>query len=531
MDKLYYLKQVLKKQKLPGIYNYSEPNLFQSIYNLYLKLQLQPSTDVIDDKIFNLFKSFQFNITDDTSIKFNFVEQNNILFDNSDKDSGNNITDGVTIHAYNCFDLYPEDRLYLNFIEFDGKIECFICLKLSNDKVAIYPTNEKFKFEPILFHPGTGLVNSNNKYIDESLKLYYPDVKFIRIIASADLNYNFNMFVEQNVVNDGVGDYHFNHYITYVEIPPNITFFKDTLSKKLTAIFKSRFSNIFMPNIGTVDVFNLKFNHKDILKFTIKIDGTPDFHDDYVYLTNNIDGTSFYGSTLGRLFEDVNDQVGGAVIETAIPIVFPQLGPLGGTLAKKIFKKVNKKHFLAGRRSWSFRVIEYKNKFLGCIDTFAFERVSDIAHLPTYNTVFKEEINKIWANLLLNFINSIFEEEFGERFVQTEICVEKLLLDTMMDIIEIDDQNKIFDLRFAYNILQKNSSGDVSIIDRASVPFTTNNLGEEIYNNGGSPFVAFTTESYTVKEIEHIRKNKSGGSAYLNEILKIHKNVIPFDIA
>ena len=192
-------------------------------------------------------------------------------------------------------------------------------------------------------------------------------------------------------VQKGVGDWHFNRFRILFEPPKGIT------QQFLAADFCQKFPNHFNSRLAQVEFTSRTFAGKRTLRFhgvdrALGIDlASP--HHDWVYIADINPTLGFTAQTLQRNFTDLHDDVAAGVGGFAI-------NPAAATAAVEL----NRKHFLAGRRSWRLdhsEVFGYKPGFL-VLETIAVERFSDPMFLAMnlkFNHL-EKMIPPIWATLL-----------------------------------------------------------------------------------------------------------------------------------
>jgi hypothetical protein len=204
-------------------------------------------------------------------------------------------------------------------------------------------------------------------------------------------------FTYLSTIYDGTGKYHINHFVAYFD--PSFFNFQG-----VTPIqhFYQNFCTIFSTrNVArAVPEVVRKFKGLDVVKFTIggnigdfmqQMFGKP--HDDWVAMQMAKDGKSFYGTTLKReWFEPIDN----------VQMVSGGISPKFGPVIASMIVEANKRHFLAGRRSWR---VEYDGSLKRCrVETAAFERSSH----PLYEWIertglLRESIIELWTNLLENY--------------------------------------------------------------------------------------------------------------------------------
>ncbi|MEN7341451.1 MAG: hypothetical protein AAAFM81_00855 [Pseudomonadota bacterium] len=189
---------------------------------------------------------------------------------------------------------------------------------------------------------------------------------------------------------DGVGEYHINTHVVYFRPPGN------TSPQAMTRALFNMFPTVFNPNnVAVVQQSTCRFQNKGTLKFTGKVPALPDLHDDWV--ATEWRGSNFRAQTLERRWLERWEV---AALAARVPLPgFPGL-PVGLALP------INRRHFLAGVRSW--HVGQMPSRGLYFLETAAFERYSHrafIAAAPMINI--RAQILETWTKLLENFLLSI----------------------------------------------------------------------------------------------------------------------------
>lgn len=167
-------------------------------------------------------------------------------------------------------------------------------------------------------------------------------------------------FSELLAVRDGVGNYHGNHFIAYFKASGAT---QQKIDQQMQD-FLTRFVQIFnMDNTASVELLSLKYKQKVVLRFATN-GWQGKFHDDHVYVSRGL-GNSFYASTLKRNWRRAAESLIGFD-----PLdLFPNWGDIG--------YPINSRHFLAGRRSWTYGHVQDDLYF---IETAALERYSHTAY-------------------------------------------------------------------------------------------------------------------------------------------------------
>lgn len=201
-------------------------------------------------------------------------------------------------------------------------------------------------------------------------------------------NENKGNFSELLAVRDGVGNYHGNHFVAYFHAS-GVT--QQQIDQQMRD-FLPRFVHIFnMDNIASVERSRLTYKQDVVLRFAVNaMQGL--IHDDHVYLRRG-KGNSFYASTLKRNWRYLFEEASFIGID---PLNwFPSPDDLGYA--------INSRHFLAGRRSWTYGHVQDDVYF---IETAAIERYSHtvyqiLADVPVVGIPHNTVVD-IWNHLLNN---------------------------------------------------------------------------------------------------------------------------------
>jgi hypothetical protein len=235
-----------------------------------------------------------------------------------------------------------------------------------------------------------------------------------------------DLFGELPVINEGVGNYHINHYIAFFNAPTKSA---NDCPKILTAFYNKFpfiFANAFTGNFATAawgkgsdaersDLGNLTFKGNKTIKFTVGgqlggyINQLAGFgHDDWVSIQMEPrERKSFYALTLKRGWTTSNEEIA----RFAVPLVASPAGPIIGKLTVDEAIDINQRHFLAGRRSW--RVGYDQSARLLFVETAALERSSHEFYRFMENFDWlRSQIDRIWIGLLVNFA-TIFKFELS----------------------------------------------------------------------------------------------------------------------
>jgi len=242
-------------------------------------------------------------------------------------------------------------------------------------------------------------------------------------------------FEVQNIIDDGVGEFHVNHHIGFFDgrnlphahmsssmifpldplwmarIGKTTHTVKDIDPEDVTNHLQAIIEHVFNPNsTATCERGAVTFNGAPTLCFTGTLATvTTGFgaatasmpHDDWVYLEEHPSHPHLYGTTLTRLDWDVDD----LLVETIPNLVFvlsPMVSLGAGTASQALDVLVpdnNGKHFLAGRRAWRCGFSEEHS--LHFFETAAFERFSDPAY-RAMEAAIRPMLNKCWIETVIN---------------------------------------------------------------------------------------------------------------------------------
>lgn len=239
-------------------------------------------------------------------------------------------------------------------------------------------------------------------------------------------------FEVQDIYNDGVGDFHLNHFFVlfdgkdlgHVEFSDDMSFpvsqgladrhnksitsYRDISTDDVTRHLMGVFEHIFNPNsTANVERGTTIYNGCPMLKFTAKMMGYEAPHDDWVFMKRDVEGSHIFATTMNRTSYSMRDQL----IES-IPYFVPLLGPFESaadlldldipdiTPAGLIVPDDNSRHFLAGRRAWKCGFHEASG--LHYLETAAFERYSDTAYLIADSFV-RPMLDQTWIEFMINF--------------------------------------------------------------------------------------------------------------------------------
>jgi hypothetical protein len=207
-------------------------------------------------------------------------------------------------------------------------------------------------------------------------------------------------------VYDGVGDYHFNRFRVVFECPPSET--KQSLADDFVARFPyyltSQYANVRKGerNFGVIPT--LHFHGFKIVNMPVlpgpaggasaNVDiARP--HTDWVGQIDKNDGLGFTAQTLKREFVDLSEDL------MTLPVDLVTLDTVPAV-------RINRMHFLAGRRSWRIddgKSFEVDGDVL-VLETTAVERFSHEAYVIADTVIGLESaIPDVWISLLNNFVN------------------------------------------------------------------------------------------------------------------------------
>ena len=213
-------------------------------------------------------------------------------------------------------------------------------------------------------------------------------------------------------VYDGVGDYHFNRYRVAFKCPPAET--KQSLARDFVANFPAYLTSQY----ATVVKGDRDFESRPTLHFhgfkmvpipnpagmanspppTIDV-ASP--HTDWVVKIDENDNLGFTAQTLKREFRVLSEDGPTGFGVAAI------VSPLIGLIAAGDPMEVNRKHFLAGRRSWRLddgKSFEVDGDVL-VLETAAVERFSHKAYMRADAVLGLESaVPDIWIAMLNNFV-------------------------------------------------------------------------------------------------------------------------------
>ncbi|MEM7083053.1 MAG: hypothetical protein AAF465_09990 [Pseudomonadota bacterium] len=184
---------------------------------------------------------------------------------------------------------------------------------------------------------------------------------------------------------DGVSDYHANSHIGFFRLRE-----RPSVEDAVNRLFR-HFPTIFSPGNSAVAVFSsCRYHGERTVKFTANVPG-PDLHDDWVVMRK--EPRYFFARTLERLWREP--------WETAASYAAPAFSPVLGRSGSNLAWVINRRHFLAGRRSWTFGYLPEHNLFF--VETAALERYShSIFERMEGPMGIRQQVIEIWAKLIEN---------------------------------------------------------------------------------------------------------------------------------
>ena len=210
-----------------------------------------------------------------------------------------------------------------------------------------------------------------------------------RLVGALNRRCRFNTLRANN---DGVGQFHANNHIGFFRLEGDVDpgAMLDRFFRNFTTIFSRR-------NMARAVFSRCRHNNRKTVKFTADMPG-PDPHDDWVSM-EKLSG-SFFARTLERRWFETWELVASGA-SGLVPIVSPVttwLGPLAVS--------VNRRHFLAGRRSWTIGHLEERDLYF--VETAALERYSHPLFLAAEGPMnIRGQILEIWTRLVENYAQSI----------------------------------------------------------------------------------------------------------------------------
>ncbi|MDN3638812.1 hypothetical protein QWY82_08340 [Simiduia curdlanivorans] len=189
-------------------------------------------------------------------------------------------------------------------------------------------------------------------------------------------------------VSDGVGPYHVNNHIGFFNAPASFN-----LATAVDSFYRN-FPRIFSPgNIATATAPSCRVAGDITIQFVLnELAGLV--HDEWVSVdkkTNN-----FVATTLERQFWTRGDQM----IDMGLGAI-----PSVGSLFANISADINRRHFLAGYRSWTVGRLPNGLHF---VETAAFERYSHPAYQALEGPIgMRAKILETWTKLVENYVASI----------------------------------------------------------------------------------------------------------------------------
>lgn len=219
-----------------------------------------------------------------------------------------------------------------------------------------------------------------------------PDKTYVNPVIPKQKSVNNGLkFTALLPIRDGKGKYHINHFIGYFRFPSELFNRSESIKR-----FYKKFGEIFSKtNLAIAKAEpDYKFEGQDTIRFTIggnegslldEMVGV--IHDDWVSMQMDSKGESFYATTLKREWMEDNEVMALALLPTP---------------ATQVIIRINQRHFLAGKRSWTLGYDKQLN--LHYIETAAFERSSNLVYDTVEKTgILREKIKDIWVNLIQNY--------------------------------------------------------------------------------------------------------------------------------
>lgn len=187
---------------------------------------------------------------------------------------------------------------------------------------------------------------------------------------------------------DGVSDYHFNSFVAFFSAPRGFN------PVRATQELLRDFPNVFSQGNRAVAVRTACRNDGlPTVRFTFDAPG-PNIHDDWVSMQAG--PVSFLARTLERRWYTLAEKALGPIS------LLPGLGAPAGILGE-IAVDINRRHFLAGRRSW--RIGRVGNTHDYYVETAAFERYSHLAYLGSSAIIdMRQAIIDVWTIMLSNVL-------------------------------------------------------------------------------------------------------------------------------
>ncbi len=377
MDKLFYLNELFIKCSNDAPTGSYIKGCSNALYNQFKDISSM-------DELPFAFQSFRFqekNWFETSIVNYPIVNVNWA----ADNESNNG---GVVVSSDWPYPTRSNPFLCIHVLEFNGDKELFFASK-QNKALHFISANKNYQ--------GQHHVVNDGNWIEAFNKIpgYNINPRHIATIklTPASSQQSSPLFELLSPIQDGVAEFHVNHFIGYFKLQNK----PDLLN--LNKSFLGSFAKIFNWHENEAwanSNYQTKFQGNPIVKFT-KTAGIIhylDLHNDWISLQFEEGSKSFFARTLkSKWFDFVDD---------TLPNLLP---PPYNMLLPPVLDDINKRHFLAGRRSWKIGYITEKDIYY--IETTAFERYShDLYKTMETEMDLKETVRKIWIKLIENFADS-----------------------------------------------------------------------------------------------------------------------------
>jgi len=244
-------------------------------------------------------------------------------------------------------------------------------------------------------------------------------------------------FEEQNIIDHGVGDYHINHFIGYFDGSSLDHYqFSNSMAFPLDHAYANQVGvshlkrsspeainpsdislhlqdvlpSIFNPNSTAVmQKTRERFRQRPTLRFLGNLMSVRSMvanveivapHEDWVHLSEDTTNAYLYATTLKRQPFNTGDLQLDLV--AAIPPIaaWNVISDITGGFLTRLTPEDNRRHFLAGRRTWRCGFDEERQ--LHYFETAAFERFSEQMYVNLEDT-FRRMVNLCWVETIINF--------------------------------------------------------------------------------------------------------------------------------
>jgi hypothetical protein len=306
--------------------------------------------------------------------------------------------------------------------------------------------------------------------------------------ASSKNDYSENDFEELSInQNKASGPYHINHFISFFEVPIMAKWSHIDETKELFQEFKSYFDNDFT----IVNFSKKKWQNKHLAGFNTVVPNSPWLslfgfmaHTDWVTIeewqNENDDGFSIFGTTL----KDTREE---GFVEDLLE-----------SQSESTMRIDTDYHFLSGRRSWKFGVVNnnfIRSPNLCYIETAALERFS----LPEYDKMdtgknpplIRSLVNQVWISMLKK-IGTKMNRNFID--LSDQFCQEVYNDDGGLN------DNKFFDVS-SYNVDRRNMKPGIE-----SIVYYKNDSFEKIEDLDDSPWFFDILERHACLRIKNMPK-------------------------